>query len=295
MGAAAGQRQHRARPHGCGPSAGDHDGSEHDEHSDNDERPSAAEAEAEAEAEAAGGVRRLAGRGAERERGLRAAGAEQAAGHHVGFALVTADGQTVGELGASDPNYGASITKAMLLVAYLAQHPDTLDGSARSELTAMIENSDNAAADWVYAHLRSPADELTAVAQAAGMTGFQIDTSDPVYVLGQSQITAGDFADLFARIDQLLPPAQRAFALSLLANVSPRSGLLAAGLPGVVYAKEGWKPEPSGMLGAPYVVNQAAQFHLHGVTYGVAVTVGGVSDETEGEAVVQRVVAALMH
>ena len=49
------------------------------------------------------------------------------------------------------------------------------------------------------------------------------------------------------------------------------------------------------MLGAPYVVNQAAQFHLHGVTYGVAVTVGGVSDETEGEAVVQRVVAALMH
>lgn len=226
---------------------------------------------------------------------VQAAGAEQAAGHHVGFALVTANGQTVGELGASHPNYGASITKAMLLVGYLAEHPDTIDASARSELTAMIENSDNSAADWVYAHLHAPADELSQVAQAAGMTGFQLNTSDPVYVLGQSQITAGDFARLFARIDQLLPAGQRNFALSLLANVSPHSGLLAAGLPGVVYAKEGWKPESSGMLGAPYIVNQAAQFHLHGVTYGVAVTVGGVSDETEGEAVVQRVVAALRH
>lgn len=81
--------------------------------------------------------------------------------------------------------------------------------------------------------------------------------------------------------------------MHLLANVQERVGLLAAALPGVVYAKEGWKPEDSGQLGSPYIVNQAARFTDDGTTYGVAVTVGGAGDQTDGEVAVQRIVSAL--
>ena len=159
------------------------------------------------------------------------------------------------------PNYSGSITKSMLLVAYLRQHADApLGQAARYELGQMIEISDNDAADWVYAHLVSGRDALSSRADA-GMTRFQIDTSDPVYVLGQSLVTAGDFARLFARIDQLMPASQRSYGMYLLAHVQERVGLLAAGLPAVVYSKEGWKPEPDGLLGSPYIVNQAAQFN----------------------------------
>jgi len=226
---------------------------------------------------------------------LAVARSEVAAGHRIGFAVVTADGRTLAQLNSSMPTYSGSITKSMLLIAYLRQHADApLGQDARDELGQMIEVSDNDAADWVYDHLDSPQDALIAVAQDAGMSGLQIDTTDPVYVLGQSLITAGDFAHLFSRIDQLLPASQRVYGLYLLSHVQERVGLLDAGLPGVVYSKEGWKPEPVGLLGSPYIVNQAAQFTDEGTTYGVAVTVGDVSDETEGEAVVQHIVSALL-
>jgi hypothetical protein len=225
---------------------------------------------------------------------LAAARSEVAAGHRIGFAVVTADGRTLAQLNSSMPTYSGSITKAMLLIAYLRQHADApLSQATRDELGQMIEISDNDAADWVYDHLDSPQDALIALAQDAGMSGLQIDTTDPVYVLGQSLITAGDFAHLFSRIDQLLPASQRGFGLYLLSHVTERVGLLDAGLPGAVYSKEGWKPEPAGLLGSPYIVNQAAQFTDDGTTYGVAVTVGDVSDQTEGEAVVERIVSAL--
>ena len=226
---------------------------------------------------------------------LAVARSDAAAGHRIGFAVVSAGGQTLAQLNSSSHAYGGSITKSMLLIAYLRQHADApVSQAARAELTAMIEISDNDAANWVYDHLDSPHDALTVVAQDAGMNGFQLDTSDPVYVLGQSLITAGDFAHLFSRIDQLLPASQRSFGLHLLAHVAQRVGLLDTGLPGVVYSKEGWKPEPAGLLGSPYIVNQAAQFTYKGSTYGVAVTVGEVSDQTEGEAIVQHIVSALL-
>ena len=64
----------------------DHDGSEHDEHSDNDERPSAAEAETEAEAQARCGARPgLSRRRSERER--RAAGGGRRAGRRASCRL----------------------------------------------------------------------------------------------------------------------------------------------------------------------------------------------------------------
>jgi hypothetical protein len=158
----------------------------------------------------------------------------------------------------------------------------------------MIEVSDNDAADWVYQHLSSPSEQVEEVASAAGMTGFHLDLSDPVYVLGQSLVTAHDFARFFSGIQNLMPARYRSFGMGLLAHVEQRVGLLAAGLPGTVFSKEGWKPEDAGLLGAPYVVNQAAQFTCRGMRYGIAVTVGHAADEGSAEAVVQRIASSLM-
>jgi hypothetical protein len=114
-------------------------------------------------------------------------------------------------------------------------------------------------------------------------------------VLGQSLVTAHGFAQFFANIQSMMPARYRKFGMNLLGHVEQRVGLLAAGLPGTVFSKEGWKPEGSGLLGAPYVVNQAAQFSCRGVRYGIAVTVGHAEDETSAEAVVQRIASSLMN
>ena len=83
--------------------------------------------------------------------------------------------------------------------------------------------------------------------------------------------------------------------MGLLSHLSSADqvGLLQAGLPGVVYSKEGWKPEPNGLEGAPYIVNQAGQFSVNRNTYGIAFTVAGVSDKPSGEAIIERIAAAL--
>ena len=224
------------------------------------------------------------------------ADAERVAGYRIGFALMTSTGRTLATVAPTTPNYGGSITKSMLLVAFLRDWAaDGLSAAARQEMTAMIEVSDNTAADWVYAHLKTPSADVERVATDAGMTGFHLDTSDPVYVLGQSLVTAGDFARFFSRIETLMPASERQYGMGLLASVQERVGLLAAGLPGVVYSKEGWKPENAGMLGAPYIVNQAGQFSCAGVTYGIAVTVGQAPGQDTAQSVVQRIASALTH
>jgi len=215
----------------------------------------------------------------------------------VGFAVYDDSGNQVAKYNETTKNYGASITKAMLLVAYLNQvGPGTLSDTAKTNLTAMIENSDNDAANWVYKHLKNPTSAVNKVASDAGMTSFALDTSDPTYVLGQSTITADDFAKFFGQIDALLPDAQRTFGLKLLSNLSDgdQTGMLLAGIQGTVYSKEGWKSEPSGTRGAPYIVNQAAQFTLGGKTYGVAITVSGTTDRQSGEALIESITQALV-
>lgn len=228
--------------------------------------------------------------------------AQQAgSGVKVGYAIYDSSGNQQGSYNATFENYGASITKSIILVAYLNQLGTTpVSSTAKGYLTNMIENSDNDSANWVYKQLKNPAASVKTVASNAGMKGFKFDTSDKVYVLGQSQITADDFARFFAQIDTMLPSANRSLALNLLSNISPNVGLLQAGLPGTVYSKEGWKTEPDattnpfGKEGSPWVVNQAAQFTSDGKTYGVAVTVSGAASQTAGEAVVQKVVTALI-
>jgi hypothetical protein len=239
-------------------------------------------------------------------------------GVNVGYALYDSTGKLVANYNDAFENYGASITKAMLLVAYLNQvGSGTLSDAATSDLTGMIEQSDDNDANLVYGLLNNPQSEVEAVATKVGMTGFKYnDTADSLYVLGQSQITANDFAKFFSQINSttMFPTAQRDFALKLLANITPNAGLLQAGLPGTVYSKEGWKPEPGGgsdptrvsganpnpfeLEGAPYVVNQAAYFSSNNLGYGLAVTVSGITGvppEPAGEGIINAVGSALVN
>lgn len=224
-------------------------------------------------------------------------------GTELGYALYDSSGDLLGQYNQNFENFGASITKSMLLVAYLNQEGSTkLSATAQGEVTNMIVNSDNASANWVFDHLKDGQKQVEAVATSAGMTGFKFnDTSDNVYVLGQSQITANDFAKFFAKIPNLINSSQKQFGLNLLANLAPSDqvGLLNS-LAGTVYSKEGWKPESPGSEGTPYIVNQAANFTINGKSYGVAVTVGGIqgssqtTEKATGEQDIQQLVSELV-
>lgn len=202
----------------------------------------------------------------------------------------------LGGYDATSQNYGGSITKSMLPVAYLQQIGDgTLSPEAQDELESMIEVSENDAADWAYDHLSSPNSQVQSAADSVGTTGFQLDTSDPVYV---SRTVAGHRERLRTAVRRHRQPdthcpAKLWHGPTLPPLLSRQVGLLQAGLHGVVYSKEGWKPKPSGLEGAPYNVNEAGQLWVNGSTYGVAFTVAGVSDRPSGEAVIERIAAAL--
>jgi PlyCA-like lysin len=238
-------------------------------------------------------------------------------GIHVEYAFYSSNGALLDSSQVdTTQNYGASITKAILLTMYLNQvGAGTLSGTARTDLSDMIEKSDNQAADRVYSRITGTPQSISTYAKnTLGMTGFQIDTSDNLYILGQSKITADDFARFFSKIDQYIPntgdagtvgtkqhATMRDFGLDLLSHITQQVGLLQSGLPQTVYSKEGWKSEPTGAVGAPYVVNQAAQFTDGTATYGVAVTVGGIKDpqdlnkdQADGEQIIKDIVSALV-
>lgn len=222
----------------------------------------------------------------------------------VGFAIYSSSGNMQDCYNCIVGNSGGSITKAMLLVAYLRQESShSLSSAAQSNLKNMIENSDNNAANWVYNHLNHPVQQINSVASDAAMSDFKlvVHPTHP-YVIGESTISAADFAYFFARLSLYLPDSHQAYAYSLLSHVasSEQKGLLDAGLPGTVYSKEGWTDLDKGYPGYPYIVNQAAQFTYKGQRYGIAVTVGKLdkgsyaSDEATGENIVKSITKALL-
>jgi hypothetical protein len=112
----------------------------------------------------------------------------------------------------------ASVLKAMLLVAYLdlpAVRTRALDASDRALLGPMIRRSDNVAATRVRAIVGNGG--LRGLAVRAGMRRFT-----PVAgIWGQSRIDAADQARYMLRIDALVPPRHRAYAMNLLASITP--------------------------------------------------------------------------
>jgi Beta-lactamase enzyme family len=113
--------------------------------------------------------------------------------------------------------WSASVVKAMLMVAYL-DRPSVagrnLTGYDRSLLVPMITHSDNNAADTVDAIVGWGG--LRALAERVGMTHFA--NASP---WGETHITARDQTRFFLHIDRDVVARHRAFAMYLLASITP--------------------------------------------------------------------------
>jgi hypothetical protein len=134
----------------------------------------------------------------------------------IAFSVKTADGQWGRSQRRTFPS--ASVLKAMLLVAYLNEHgvrDRALTRGEKALLDPMIRRSDNAAASAILGRVGTG--RLRRLARRAHMHRFR----PVVPVWGLSRIDAGDQARFFYRIDALLPARHRAYAMDLLAHITP--------------------------------------------------------------------------
>jgi hypothetical protein len=168
----------------------------------------------------------------------------------VSFAAINTEGELRG-LDHARQYAAASVVKAMLLAAEtrrLKQADAELDSETSSLLTAMITESDNDAADAIYARVGD--EGLNAVAARAGMSGFTVAGH-----WGNAQITASDMARFFGDLDRQYPRELRVYAKGLLGSVieSQRWGVPAvAGDRWAVRFKGGWLPDHA-------LIHQAAE------------------------------------
>ena len=159
----------------------------------------------------------------------------------------------------------ASIVKAMLLVAELqrlTRERLPLDPATEALLAAMITQSDNDAADAIYARVGDAG--LLTVASRARMRRLTVGG-----YWANAQVTAADMARLFKRIRRLMPRRHRRTGLRLLASIvaDQRWGLpRAAGSRWRIHFKGGWRATGRGEL-----VHQAAWLHRGRTDLAVAV------------------------
>ena len=201
------------------------------------------------------------------------------------FAIVEPNGKVLAQHEDGTAVNGGLITRAMLLVAYLRAHPNTVPtGEAARRLKAMIETVSVTDANWTYGQVGPAA--VNQVAASAHMTGFHLDTWGNGYTLSQSTVTAKDYALFFANIDTLIPPALSKYAMGLLAHVDPSHswGLLDASITGITGSAAGGVSETAG-----YSVSQAAQVNTPQFgTLGIAVTTTADASMSSGENIIQN-------
>jgi hypothetical protein len=176
----------------------------------------------------------------------RAASYMQARAGNTAFAVVDTHGHEYG-LNMHRTYVSASVTKAMLLVAYLrdlnGQHGQ-LGSTSQRLLYPMIHVSDNHAAEAVWDIVGNTG--LRAVAAKAGMTDLTLGVD-----WANEQISAADQARFFYRINGLIPRRFRTYARSLLSGIDPTEswGIPAAARPTWrVYFKGGWRGTAQGQL-----------------------------------------------
>ena len=159
----------------------------------------------------------------------------------VSFATVNTEGKLRGD----DEHRlypAASTVKAMLLAAELRRIKRAggdIDPETDSLLTAMITESDNDAADAIYARVGDQG--MFEVAKRAGMTDFTVAGH-----WGNAQVSAADLALLFGDLDRVLVRKFREYGKGLLGSVisSQRWGIAdAAGDAWAIRFKGGWLPD----------------------------------------------------
>ncbi|MGH2993775.1 MAG: serine hydrolase [Solirubrobacterales bacterium] len=207
-------------------------------------------------------------------------------GERVSFAVVDSRGRVHG-LRADVPFQSASVTKALLLAAYLDRVGEApLDAATRARLTAMITYSDNDAADAVYAAGGDAG--LEAVARRTGMRDFR-----PAGFWSEAWVTARDMAWFMRRLEhRALAGPHRGFAMRLLAGVVPeqRWGIpAAAGEDWSAWFKGGWRPSVGGQL-----VHQAALLRGGGRKLAIAVLTDAQPSHEYGTETVRGIAARLL-
>ena len=203
----------------------------------------------------------------------------------VSYAIVSSNGDVLAQHNATHQVNGASITTAILLVAYLDKLGTLpIPTTARAHLKAMVDGS-STDADWVLA--QAGAAEVTTLANRAGMTSFHLDTTDP----SNTRVDALDLARFFAQINTLIPATHRRYGMSLLASSSSAEswGILRAGITGITASvgAHHWE-QPT------WTVNQAAQIVSGGQTLGLAITTSDDASLAAGERVVQNLAGDAM-
>ncbi|HEX4671449.1 MAG TPA: serine hydrolase [Solirubrobacteraceae bacterium] len=183
--------------------------------------------------------------------------------------------------------WSASVLKAMLLVAYL-DRPSVarrdLDDRDRALLNPMITVSDNDAATAVRSIVGNSG--LSGLAHRVGMTSFE-----PAAIWGESHITARDQTKFFLHIDSFIPKLHRAYAMRLLASVTPsqRWGI------GEV-APKGWKLYFKGGWGyGTGLIDHQVALLVHGCTrVSVAVLTMHDGNHAYGKATLRAMFARLL-
>ena len=211
------------------------------------------------------------------------------------LAVVDSEGRVSG-VNVNEQFITGSVVKAMLLVAYLrrldalGQH--YVDAYSNSILYPMINVSDNDAATDCWSIVGNAG--LYAVAKAAGMTDFSVDTTASWGgQWGAALITAADQAKFFFEMDSLIPRAFVGYANFLLSTIA---GYESWGIPAIarplgytVYFKAGWRPSPD-----VFLVHQIARLVGHHHTFAIAVMTDGDPDMSYGIDTIQGVTAALL-
>jgi hypothetical protein len=165
----------------------------------------------------------------------------------------------------------ASVVKAMLALAVVRDARNRrLTAGERALLRPMITVSDNDAASTIYRRVGGGG--LRSVARAAHMTRFA-----DVGNWADAQITAGDQARLFLRIDRLAPRRHRAYLRDLLGSIvsSQRWGIapVAKERGFAIMFKGGWRTA---------IAHQVALLQRDGTRISLAVLTSGSPSDAYG-------------
>lgn len=216
-------------------------------------------------------------------------------GGHTALAVVDTEGRMSG-VRIDDQFITGSVVKAMLLVAYLrrldAMGQHYVDSNSNNMLYPMIHVSDNNAASECWNIVGNSG--LYAVAQAAGMTHFSVDTTATWGgSWGAALLTAHDQAEFFFEMDSLIPKEFVGYARNLLSNIASYEAwgipTIARPLGYTVFFKGGWRPSPD-----TYLVHQIARLEKDGHRFSIAIMTDGDPDMQYGIDTIQGTTQALL-
>jgi beta-lactamase class A len=209
----------------------------------------------------------------------------------VSVAAVRTDDGTLFRYGAHGGMATGSIAKLYILETLLLQHDDDdapLSDPERDAATRMIENSDNDAADQLYAEVGTVAG-MNKVASRLGVKNTQPGEN---YLWGFTETCATDYLALLRNLiaPSALSRTSRLLALDLMANVESdqRWGVSAAADPGTtVRLKNGWLP--SDPDDGRWLVNSVGVVTVHGHQVLLAVLTQHGDSFEDGIELVERI------